>query len=120
MLQTRIRSKIDTTAHWNDAVTFVPLKGEVIVYSDYATETVNGVLVDVPNFKVGDGMAYVPDLPFVNDDLRETLSMHLLDTSAHITSAERAFWNAKVRCYMDTSTEGGVTVENEELVFTTN
>ena len=120
MLQTRIRSKIDTTANWESAPTFIPLKGEVIVYSDYATETVNGVLVDIPNFKVGDGLAYVVDLPFVNDDLRETLSMHLLDTAAHITSAERAFWNAKVRCYIGTETEQSAIVENEELIFTTS
>ena len=84
----------------------------MIVYSDYSTETVNGMLVDIPNFKVGDGLAYVPDLPFVGDDLRETLSMHLLDTAAHITPAERAFWNAKVRCYMGTETESNATVEN--------
>lgn len=120
MLHTRIRSKIDTTAHWNSATTFVPLKGEVIVYSDYATETVNGVLVDIPNFKVGDGLAYVPDLPFVGDDLRETLSMHLLDTAAHVTAAERAFWNSKVRCYIGNDGNNNAVVENEELVFTTN
>lgn len=120
MLHTRIRSKIDTTAHWNAATTFIPLKGEVIVYSDYATETVNGVLVDIPNFKVGDGLAYVPDLPFVGDDLRETLSAHLLNTAAHITPEERIFWNSKVRCYMGTQTEDEAIVENEELIFTTN
>ena len=117
---TRIRSKIDTTAHWEANSTFIPLKGEVIVYSDYATKSVNGTPVDVPNFKVGDGLAYVIDHPFVGDDLRETLSMHLLDTAAHITPAERAFWNAKVRCFMGTETEQNTTVENEELIFTTN
>lgn len=120
MLQARIRSKTDTTAHWNAATTFVPLKGEVIIYSDYGTEVINGETVDIPNFKVGDGMAYVPDLPFVADDIRQTLTAHILDTTAHLTAAERAFWNAKVRCYMNTETENGVTVENEELVFTTN
>lgn len=117
---TRIRSKIDTTAHWEANPTFIPLKGEVIVYSDYATENVNGMLVDIPNFKVGDGLAYVVDLPFVGDDLRETLSMHLLDTAAHITPAERAFWNAKVRCFVGTQTQEEAVVENEELIFTTN
>lgn len=120
MIQTRIRSKIDTTAHWNAATTFVPLKGEVIVYSDYSSKLVDGVAVDVPNFKVGDGLAYVPDLPFVSDDLRDTLTAHLVDMSAHITSAERTFWNSKVRCYIGTDTEDNVTVENEELIFTTN
>ena len=120
MLQTRIRSKTDTTAHWDAATTFIPLKGEVIVYSDYATETVGGQTVKIPNFKVGDGLAYVVDLPFVGDDLRETLTAHLIDTSAHITAAERAFWNTKVRCYIGTETQGGTRVENGELIFTTD
>ncbi len=120
MIQARIRSKTDTTAHWNAAVTFIPLKGEVIVYSDYATEIVGGQTVKIPNFKIGDGLAYVPDLPFVGDDLRQELSAHLLDTTAHITAAEREFWNNKVRCYMGTETEDEATVENEELIFTRN
>lgn len=120
MLQARIRLKIDTTAHWNAAVTFVPMKGEVIVYSDYDTRTENGQTVKIPNFKVGDGLAYVPDLPFVGDDLRDDLTAHLLDHTAHVTAAERTFWNSKVRCYIGTEAEGGATVENEELIFTTN
>ena len=120
MLNTRIRFKTDTTAHWDSAVQFIPLKGEVIVYSDYTQETVNGQTVDIPNFKVGDGLAYVPDLPFVGDDLRNTLTAHLVDTAAHITAAERAFWNAKVRCDIGTDNENNTIVENEELIFTTN
>ena len=90
-------------------MTFVPLKGEVIVYSDY--ETINGV--NVPNFKVGDGLAYVPDLPFVGDDIRQQLTAHLLDTTAHLTASEREFWNNKVRCYLDTT-------DLENLIFTTD
>ena len=113
MLFTRIQSKIDTTANWNAATTFVPLKGEVIVYSDYTSETVDGQVVNIPNFKVGDGLAYVPDLPFVGDDMRRQLTAHLLDTAVHITSAEREFWNSKVRCYIGND-------DLEKLVFTTN
>ena len=120
MINTRIRLKIDTTANWDRAITFIPYKGEVIVYSDYATKTVDGSVVYIPNFKVGDGLAYVPDLPFVTDDMRATLSQHLLDTTAHLTEAERLFWNQKVRCYMGTKIENNALVENEELIFTTN
>ncbi len=113
MLRTRIQSKIDTTAHWNAATTFIPLKGEVIVYSDYSYKMVEGNRVYIPNFKVGDGLAYVPDLPFVNEDMRQQLESHLLDTTIHVTSNEKNLWNEKVTCYISS-------LDNEELIFTKN
>lgn len=118
----RIRMKIDTTANWANALGFIPLKGEIIVYSDYAEmDDGNGGTVYVPNFKVGDGLAYCVDLPFVSDDLRESLSAHVLDRTAHITDEERQFWNNKVRCYMDTiSDEEEYLVDGENLIFTVN
>lgn len=84
----------DTTQNWNDQVGFIPPKGAIIVYSDYATK--DGV--DIPNFKVGDGLAYLVDLPFVGDDLRLTLMGHLQNTTIHITAAEREKWDNKVSC----------------------
>ena len=53
----------------------------------------------VPGIKIGDGSAYVVDLPFVN-----------------ITSEQVNFWNNKVNCYLETElTDEG---NNETLVFT--
>lgn len=54
-LNTRIRQKIDTEANWKKAVNFVPLKGEIIVYSD------------LNRIKVGDGVTKVGSLPFLAD-----------------------------------------------------
>lgn len=118
----RIRMKIDTTANWANALGFIPLKGEIIVYSDYSqVDDGNGGTVSVPNFKVGDGLAYCVDLPFVSDDLRESLSAHILDRTAHITDEERQFWNNKVRCYMDTiNDEEEYLIDGETLIFTVN
>lgn len=107
MVNARIRQKIDTTANWSLRTTFIPMDGEIIVYSDYAT--VNGV--NVPNFKIGDGLAYVVDLPFVNDDIRETLTSHINNNTRHITAQERTFWNNKV-------TTDDVDIENERLILT--
>ena len=119
--QGRIRMKIDTTANWAAATTFIPLKGEIIVYSDYSTIEENGETITYPNFKVGDGLAYGVDLPFVGDDLRESLASHVANTNIHITDAERTFWNNKVRCYIDTVEDGeGYLVDGENLIFTTN
>ena len=55
ILQTRIKQKIDTKANWDKAVNFVPLKGEIIVYSD------------LNKIKFGDGAKKVGELPFLAD-----------------------------------------------------
>ena len=111
-LNGRIRMKIDTTERWSSNLTFVPLKGEIICYSDYAE--LDGV--KIPNFKIGDGLAYCVDLPFVGDDIRDQLQAHIADEERHITAEEREFWNNKVRCVM----EEDYGVEGDTLIFTTN
>ena len=120
----RIRMKIDTTANWRLASDFIPLQGEIIVYSDFSEKEVNGETVKIPNFKIGDGLAYGIDLPFVGDDVRNDLLAHMDDRNIHITNAEREFWNNKVRCYVETNVETingeSVIVDGENLIFTTH
>lgn len=99
-VNTRLQLKRDTTQHWNEALGFIPLEGEIIIYNDYTTiqKEVNGVVktVQVPAIKVGDGMAYVQDLPFVNEDLREQLLNHIENPDIHVTLQEKLFWNNKL------------------------
>lgn len=90
----------DTTSNWNSQRDFIPTQGSIVVYSDYAT--VDGT--DVPNIKIGDGLAYLIDLPFVEDDLREDLLNHINNTTVHITAAERSSWNNKVTCSVEALT----------------
>lgn len=52
-LTTRIKHKIDTSANWAKAVNFIPLKGEIIIYSD------------LRKIKVGDGVTKVNSLQFL-------------------------------------------------------
>ena len=117
-VNTRIKIKHDTTSNWNSATGFIPLSGEIIVYDDYKTITkeVNGenVTKNVPGIKVGDGLAYVQDLPFVDEDLREQLMAHINDSDIHVTSALKTFWNNKLN--IDDTNE----VVNETLVFNRN
>ena len=54
-LTTRIKHKIDTSANWAKAVNFIPLKGEIIIYSD------------LRKIKVGDGTTKVNSLQFLAD-----------------------------------------------------
>lgn len=101
---------IDTTANWNAKLGFVPQKGEIVVYSDHGIlnpGTEDEVLV--PAIKIGDGNAYLIDLPFVGDDVTaELVSLiedHIRNTSIHVTPAEKAFWNDKLNYDVDDNTE---------------
>lgn len=104
MVDARIRLKRDTTANWNNARGFIPMAGEVIIYDDYQVKTWQveeyGEIVtkteNIPGIKIGDGQAYVQDLPFVDKDLREKLMNHINNIDIHTTLAEKAFWNNKV------------------------
>lgn len=121
--KTRIKSKHDTTANWNNAVGFIPLSGEVIIYDDYKTITVeeNGqtVIKNVPGIKIGSGNAYVQDLAFVDDELRDKLLAHINNTTAHVTSAEKGFWNDKVNIDDAYEILNGE-LEEETLIFNRN
>ena len=55
-VKTRIIQKHDSSANWAKATTFVPLKGEIIIYDDLG------------KIKIGDGAAKVNDLQFLDKD----------------------------------------------------
>lgn len=101
---TRIRSKTDTTENWNNAQGFIPLPGEIIVYSDYETKTytveeygeVVTKTVNIPNIKIGTGNAYVQDLGFVDENTRDMLMAHINDQNIHTTLQEKLFWSNKI------------------------
>ena len=56
-IKTRVINKHDTAANWNNALTFIPKKGELIVYDVDSTH-------DYERFKIGDGETNVVELPF--------------------------------------------------------
>ena len=58
-IKTRIQLKNDTEAHWLLATNFVPLQGEVIIYSADGTHPFS-------RLKVGDGTTTVNNLPFID------------------------------------------------------
>ncbi len=101
---TRIKSKHDTTANWNNAIGFIPLAGEVIIYDDYETKTYTveeygetvTKTVNIPAIKIGTGNGYVQDLGFVGDDLRDMILTHINNEEIHTTLAEKLFWNNKI------------------------
>lgn len=57
MANFRVQQKYDIEANWQKAVNFIPLEGEIIVYTD------------LNNFKIGDGKKVVEELPFITEEL---------------------------------------------------
>lgn len=92
----------DTTANWDAQQGLVGERGAVYIYSDYyIIEDQSGNQTPVAGIRIGDGNAYLNDLPFVSDDMTYKLTMHAADTSIHVTPAEKQFWNNKVSSYLD-------------------
>lgn len=109
----RILATRDTTENWNEYRDFIPMKGEIIIYTDHdQMDDGFGNMIDVPGIKIGDGHAYLIDLPFVGNDVRyqiiQELREHTGNPYIHVTPEEKTFWNNKLN----------YTVNNETLIFT--
>lgn len=123
----RIQLKRDTTENWNNARGFIPLAGEVIVYTDYEIKTYTvqeygetvTKTVNIPNIKIGTGNAYVQDLAFVDEATRELLLNHINNNDIHTTLAEKLFWNNKINID-DVVDQMGQELEDEMLIFNRN
>lgn len=89
-------ARTGTTSFWNSQIGFAPEEGEIIVYTDKSTKTVDGQTVYIPGVKIGTGNAYVQDLAFVADDIADSLLSHINDIVAHVTQADRNKWNNKL------------------------
>ena len=92
----------DTTANWNAQGSLIAQEGTIYIYSDYFSyDYGEGNIVPLAGIKIGDGSAYLIDMPFVTDGLTATLLNHINNHDVHITPQERAFWNNKVSSYID-------------------
>ena len=105
-----------TKAEWAAKPSLVSEKHSIYVYTDgKQIEDDYGQVFDIPTLKIGDGLAYVVDLPFsgaCTDDVNKTIDEHVNDMISHITQEEREFWNNKVRCYIPDQ-------DGERIIFTT-
>lgn len=92
----------DTTAAWNSMPSMVGEEGAIYIYSDHQ-EIIDelGNKYYIPGIRIGDGKAYLIDLPFLSDALTEAFYDHITNTSIHISAEERDFWNNKVSSYLD-------------------
>lgn len=121
--KTRIKQKHDTTTNWNAAIGFIPLPGEVIIYDDYTSfeyEKDGTILTKtVPGIKIGTGNAYVQDLPFVDEDVRDSLIRHIENDQIHLAPGEKQFWSNKINID-DAEDVISNELQDETLIFTRN
>ena len=126
-VNTRIQLKRDTTENWNNAKGFIPMAGEVIVYTDYETKTYTveeygetiTKTVQIPNIKIGTGNAYVQDLGFVDEKTRDILMAHIQDHDIHVTLQEKVFWNNKINVD-DAGEQVSGKLKNDTLILNRN
>lgn len=92
----------DTEENWNSKPALISKKGAIYVYSNHSYKDED---IPIPAIKVGDGLAYLIDMPFVNEDVSGLLSSHVTDHIVHITDEERTFWNNKVVAFISHTDE---------------
>ena len=66
-MKERIQIKHDIAANWAKAKNFIPLAGELIIYDGILE---NGIYIEQPRLKIGDGIHKLADLPFIETNSR--------------------------------------------------
>lgn len=108
-----------TTEYWNSQLELVSEEGAIYVYSDYSEKDVDGKLVDVPAIKIGDGLAFVVDLPVVGsaavdipmDEIRDYVIATLSANQSLVSPTDRVNWDGKTSVAISAQ-------DAENLIFT--
>lgn len=106
----------NSTEGWNSNPEYIPKSGEICMYTDYykILDPTSGQIVSYPAVKIGDGNAYLIDLPFIDQgsttQVLSQLREHENDLSIHVSSEDREFWNNKLN----------YEIENQNLILTRN
>ena len=105
-LQSRIELPYvyQTTEQWNSTPSTISEAGALYIWADYKQ---NEQGEDIPGVKIGDGKAYIIDLPFIDD----IYTQHIADELIHVSQEDRDKWDNKVTCFISA-------LDNEKLVFT--
>ena len=102
-----------TEAEWDAQPALVTGEGIIYVYSDHTTVVDPGGEVSViPAIKIGDGVSYLSDLPFIGggaspeieqelQELEADVYAHLANDQIHVSSFDRTEWNRKVSAVQD-------------------
>lgn len=87
-----------TVEEWNNDKNLISQKGILYIYSNY--KIINDQednKIFLPGIKLGDGKAYLIDLPFLNTDtFDEQILDHINNEVIHVSLDDRRFWNNKL------------------------
>ncbi len=90
-----------TTAYWDAQWDLIAQEG-VYVYTDHRTETDGeGNTTTIPGIKIGDGKAYLSDIPFLVDEVVQGAVDTMINSGSLVSAADRAFWDNKVTAYVN-------------------
>lgn len=89
----------DSSENWAARTSFIPKRGQIIIYSNGYEDSEGN---KIPGIKIGDGLAFGIDLPFITqqyDNLITSLNDHVSNGLIHITQQEKGFLcNSAVSC----------------------
>ena len=88
-----------TKDEWNADASLIAQKDVLYIYSDYKIIQKDGKQILLPGLKIGDGMTYLIDMPFVNSTdsgIEQLVLDHINNNVIHINATERNFWNNKL------------------------
>lgn len=102
-----------TEAEWDAQQALKSARGVIYIYSDH-TKIVNpsGEITIIPAIKIGDGVSYLSDLPFIGGGaspeveqelhaVETVVNQHVADDEAHVSEEDREEWGRKVSARMD-------------------
>ena len=93
----------DTKEHWDAQPSLISEKDVIYIYTNYKTiDNGDGTYTIYPGMKIGDGSAYLIDIPFIGEG-----------EGVIVTPEDIARWNNKWRGYMNENNP-------ENLIFTVN
>ena len=94
-----------TVEDWNNDRDLISQKGTLYIYNNYKVikdEEDNEIFL--PGIKLGDGKAFLIDLPFLNTDpFDEQILDHINNNVIHISIEDRKFWNNKLNLIQPTT-----------------
>lgn len=96
-----------TVEEWNSDVDFVSQKDTLYIYSNYRViEDDEDNEIFLPGLKIGDGKAFLIDLPFLNTGtLDQQILDHINDNVIHVSLQDRQFWNRKLNYHLEDSSQ---------------
>lgn len=87
-----------TVEEWNNDKDLISQKGTLYIYTNYKViKDQEDNEIFLPGIKLGDGKAYLIDLPFLNTDtFNEQILDHINNKVIHVSLEDRMFWNNKL------------------------